>query len=120
LFGLRELYARADLVVVPVVETDFQAGITTILEAMAMGKAVVCTRTTGQTDTIVDDVTGVYVPPGDAPALRAAIEDLLVDPARRARLGAAARAWVTAHADIQVYAQRLADVATENTVDSAS
>ena len=58
LFDLRQLYADASFVVVPLQETDFQAGITTILEAMSMGKAVVCTRTTGQTDTIVDGETG--------------------------------------------------------------
>ena len=58
LFDLRQLYADAAFVVVPLQETDFQAGITTILEAMSMGRAVVCTRTTGQTDTIVDGETG--------------------------------------------------------------
>ena len=42
------------LVVVPLVENDFQAGITTILEAMSMGRAVICTRTTGQTDAVAD------------------------------------------------------------------
>ena len=53
-FDLRQLYADAALVVVPLQETDFQAGITTILEAMSMSRAIVCTRTTGQTDTIVE------------------------------------------------------------------
>ncbi len=53
-FELRQLYADAALVVVPLQETDFQAGITSILEAMSMARAIVCTRTTGQTDTIVD------------------------------------------------------------------
>ncbi len=58
LFELRQVYADAAIVVVPLEETDFQAGITTILEAMSMGRAIVCTRTTGQRDTIVDGVTG--------------------------------------------------------------
>ena len=107
-FDLRQLYADAALVVVPLQETDFQAGITTILEAMSMGRAIVCTRTTGQTDTIVDGETGRYVPPGDAAALRAAIEDLLADPAEAARLGAAGQRWVRAHADIEAYAADLA------------
>ena len=30
-----------------------------------MGKAVVCTRTSGQTDVVVDGDNGLYVPPGD-------------------------------------------------------
>ena len=43
--ALRALYAECLFVVMPLVETDFQAGVTTILEAMAMGKAVVCSAT---------------------------------------------------------------------------
>lgn len=110
LFDLRQLYADAAFVVVPLQETDFQAGITTILEAMSMGRAVVCTRTAGQTDTLVDEVNGVYVPPADVPALRGAIERLLADPATAARLGAAGRAWVVDHADIATYATDLAEL----------
>jgi glycosyltransferase involved in cell wall biosynthesis len=109
-FELRQLYADAALVVVPLQETDFQAGITTILEAMSMNRAIVCTRTTGQTDTILDGETGRYVPIGDAAALRAAIEDLLADPAEAARLGGAGQRWVRAHADIEAYAADLASL----------
>jgi glycosyltransferase involved in cell wall biosynthesis len=110
LFDLRQLYADASFVVVPLQETDFQAGITTILEAMSMGKAVVCTRTTGQTDTVVDDKNGLYVRPRDVRALRAAIDQLIEDPALAERLGAAGRRWVVEHADIDVYAAQLTTV----------
>lgn len=110
---LRQLYGDAAVVVVPLYEVDFQAGITTILEAMAMGKAVICTRTPGQTDTIVDGVTGRYVPPGDPRSLRQAIEDLLADPDTAARLGEAARSWVVEHADIDVYVERLGRVVAD-------
>ncbi len=110
LFELRELYAESRFVVMPLVDVDFQAGITTILEGMAMGRAIVCTRTPGQTDTVIDGDTGVYVPPGDAAALRAAIVRLLDDSAEAERLGANARKWVVNHADIDVYAQFLAGV----------
>ncbi|HEX5324161.1 MAG TPA: glycosyltransferase, partial [Capsulimonadaceae bacterium] len=58
---LRHLYAESGMVVVPLYEMDFQAGVTTILEAMAMGKPVITTRTQGQTDVIMEDKTGVYV-----------------------------------------------------------
>ena len=81
--ALRQLYADSLFVVMPLHDVEFQAGITTILEAMAMGKAVVCSRTRGQTDALVDGVTGIYVPPGDPVALRAAIERL----ARGSRAG---------------------------------
>jgi glycosyltransferase involved in cell wall biosynthesis len=107
---LRELYSESALVVVPLVEIDFQAGITTILEAMSMERAVICTRTSGQTDTIIDGSTGVYVPPGDAVALRAAIRRLLDDPAEVERLGGNARQWVVEHADVWAYAGVLKSV----------
>jgi glycosyltransferase involved in cell wall biosynthesis len=107
---LRGLYGRSRLVVMPLLDVDFQAGITTILEAMAMGRAVVCTRTTGQTDTIIDDVTGRYVPPGDADALRAAIQRLLESPDTCRVLGAGARAWAVEHAELDRYVERLAAV----------
>jgi glycosyltransferase involved in cell wall biosynthesis len=116
---LRALYAEADVVVVPVVETDFQAGITTILEAMAMAKPIICTRTSGQTDTIIDGVTGVYVPPGDPDAMRDAIERLLADPAWASSLGAAARRWAVEHADIHRYCERLARHVPDHVVVTA-
>jgi glycosyltransferase involved in cell wall biosynthesis len=105
---LRDVYAASRIVVAPLVDVDFQAGITTILEGMAMGRPIVVTRTPGQTDTVEDGVTGIYVPVGDAAALRTAIVDLLDDPERAARLGAAARSWVVEHADVERYAALLA------------
>ena len=107
LFELRQLYADAAFVVVPLRPSLFQAGVTTILEAMAMAKAVICTRTAGQTDVIVEGQTGLYVPPGDADALRAAIVRLLADREEAERLGASGREWVRANADVATYADRL-------------
>lgn len=58
---------------------------TAVLEAMALGVPVIASATGGLTELLADD-HGVLVPPGDAPALAAALESLLDDPARRARL----------------------------------
>jgi glycosyltransferase involved in cell wall biosynthesis len=110
LFELRQLYAEAAFVVMPLVDVDFQAGITTILEAMSMGRAVVCTRTPGQTDTIVDGETGVYVPPADPEALRAAIVRLLDDDREAERLGRHGREWAVERADVEVYAKHLSRI----------
>jgi glycosyltransferase involved in cell wall biosynthesis len=109
---LRQLYADSSVVVMPLLDTPFQAGVTTILEAMAMGKPVVCSRTRGQTDVLVDGETGVYVTPGDAAALREAVAALLDDPDRAAELGAAARAWVE-QCDVRRYAARIAEVVAD-------
>lgn len=67
-------------------------GIPNVLaEAMAMGLPVVTTAVSGIPEIVSDGVDGAIVPPADAPALAVALEALLADPARRARLGAAAR-----------------------------
>lgn len=108
LHELRSLYQRSDVVVMPLHDVDFQAGVTTILEAMSMGRAVVCSRTAGQTDIISDGVTGIYVPVGDVRSMRAAIEDLLEHPDRSRILGDNARQWVVQTADIEVYVRHLA------------
>jgi glycosyltransferase involved in cell wall biosynthesis len=110
-FDLRQLYQDAAFTVVPVVETDFQAGITAILESMAMGRATIVTKTEGQTDTIVDGENGVYVAPGDGRGLRRSIIDLLDRPTAARDIGTRGRRWVEQHADIGSYAARLNKVA---------
>jgi glycosyltransferase involved in cell wall biosynthesis len=94
---LRDLYARSRFVVVPLRPSDTDNGVTVILEAMAMGKAVICSRTRGQVDVIQDGVTGIFVPPGDAPALRKAMQDLWNDPARARAMGERGRAYIEKH-----------------------
>jgi glycosyltransferase involved in cell wall biosynthesis len=107
---LRDLYASSQFVVVPLYDTDFQAGVTTILEAMAMGKAVIVSRTRGQRDVIQDGINGLYVPPGDAPALRRAITDLLASPERAAELGANARRTVESAMSLDLWTDRISGV----------
>jgi len=106
-FELRELYARAAIAVVPIKQNKYQTGIATILEMMAMGKCVVATKTEGQTDTITDGVTGVYVPPGDPQALRRAIEGLLANPERVREIGQAARRFIEKEAGLDVFVERM-------------
>lgn len=112
-FELRKLYAASRLVVMPLVDVDFQAGITAILEAMSMERPVVCSRTSGQTDTIVDGETGIYVSPGDPGELRQAIRGLLQQPEERERIGQRSRDWVLENADVERYADRIASVVAE-------
>jgi len=62
-----------------------------ILEAHAAGKAVVATRATGIADAIVDGVTGVLVPVGDAEALAKGLESLLKNKDLATGMGSAGR-----------------------------
>ncbi|MEV7604332.1 glycosyltransferase family 4 protein [Paenarthrobacter sp. NPDC089322] len=91
---LRESYAAAKVVVVPLLPTDIDAGVNVILEAMAMGRPVVASRTAGQVDVIKDSVNGVFVPPGDATALKECIASLLADPESAEEMGRRGRAYV--------------------------
>jgi glycosyltransferase involved in cell wall biosynthesis len=64
---------------------------TTVLEAMASGRAVVATTTGGIVDMIADGGNGLLVPPGDEHKLAAAMGRLLNDTDLRLRLAAGAR-----------------------------
>ena len=62
-----------------------------MLEAMAYGVPVVTTSSCGIPDVITDGVDGVMVAPGDPAGLADALRDLVEDPARAERIGAAGR-----------------------------
>ncbi|OLE81880.1 MAG: hypothetical protein AUG06_00165 [Actinobacteria bacterium 13_1_20CM_2_65_11] len=111
--SLRDWYARAAVVVVPLIPNDFQAGVTTVLEAMAMGKAVVVSATTAQRDIVADGETGVCVAPGNPRALRLTLARLLDDEEERKRLGGNARRAAEAHFSLDAYTKRLADHLSE-------
>lgn len=125
---LRDLYARSRFVVVPLFETDFQAGVTLILEAMAMARAVIVSRTQGQRGVVRGPVwqagweewpedgeplaaaNGIYVPPGDAAALRSAIVYLLRRRDVAATLGANGSELARAEFSVEAFGRRFARV----------
>jgi mannosyltransferase len=82
----------------------------TLIEAMAVGAALVASRA-GAAELVVEDgVTGVLTPPGDADALVAALEPLMRDPAACVAMGTCGRARVTAQFSLDVEANRIAQV----------
>ena len=89
----RELIGDADLAVFPSWHEAFGNA---VMEAMAQGRAVVATRVGGIPEVVEDNVSGVLVEARDVAGLSDAMRQLLADPARRAALGAAARARVAA------------------------
>lgn len=81
--------AAADVVVHPSLNEIFPNAVG---EAMACGRPVVAADAGGTGELLGrEGDTGVLVPPGDAAALGAAVRELLADPARRDRIGEAAR-----------------------------
>ncbi len=104
---LRELYARSRFVVVSLLPTDSDNGLTTILESMAMAKPVICTRAEGQVDIIEDGVTGLMVPQGDPIALGNAISELWNNPERCKQMGMAGRRFIETHHSLEQFSEAI-------------
>ena len=68
-----------------------------VLESMALGVPTVATSVAGTPELVLDGESGLLVPPGDAPALAAALARLLGDGELRHRLGVAGARRVEAH-----------------------
>jgi glycosyltransferase involved in cell wall biosynthesis len=117
-YELRQLYADSRFIVMPLEDVNFQAGVTAMLEAMAMARAVVCSRVPGQTDVVEEGENGRYVPVRDAPALRAAIARLLAEPEEAERLGANGRRLIEREMNLDLYVERLAKI-VDDTITSA-
>jgi glycosyltransferase involved in cell wall biosynthesis len=110
---LRRLYARSRFVVIPLVPGDSDNGITSIVEAMAMGKAVICSRTRGQVGVVLDGETGLYVPAGDPRALQEAVRHLWGHPEVAERMGRAGRARVEQGHRFEDFVSRVRDLVEE-------
>jgi glycosyltransferase involved in cell wall biosynthesis len=83
-----QLLAASDLFVLPSLWEGLPMA---LLEGMASGLPVIATDVAGSRQVVVHGQSGILVSPGDAPALAAAITDLMGDELARARLAAAAR-----------------------------
>jgi glycosyltransferase involved in cell wall biosynthesis len=77
-----------------------------VIEAMMAGLPVVGTDIRGTREEVVDGITGLLVPAGDAAALAEALGMLCADAGLRARLGAAGRARAVERYDERVVIRR--------------
>lgn len=83
-----DILAAGDLFVMPSLSEGLPLA---LVEAMAMGLPIVASNVGGIPEVVARDTEAVLVPSASPPALAAAIGSLLVDPERRAALGAAAQ-----------------------------
>ena len=95
---LPEIYRRATMFVMPA-RADYCAGSVegfgiVYLEASASGLPVVAARSGGAAEAIIENETGLLIPPDDPPALTNAILRLLNDSGMRKKMGRAGRRWV--------------------------
>lgn len=84
------LMRRAAAVVVPLVDKKISTGQTVILQAMAMGKLVIATRTAGTEDYIDHMVDGLLISPGNVEEMTSAM-NAAADPELRRNCGDRAR-----------------------------
>ena len=80
---------------------------TVILEAMASARPVVSTMLAGIPESVIDKETGLLVPAGESGLFADALETLCRDAELRARYGAAGRARVEQHFQVETTVQPL-------------
>ena len=104
---LAGLYSGSDLFVWPAVGEPMGMA---MLEAQGRGLPVVAGRTRGVPDLVRHEETGLLVREGNAAAFAEAVQSLLRSPARRRRMGDAARARVAREHGFDAASERLGDL----------
>jgi glycosyltransferase involved in cell wall biosynthesis len=105
---IESYYRAADVFALPTTREGLP---NVLLEAMASGVTPVITRLDGVTDWIVEDGrSGRLVAAADEEGFAAALREAIGSPDTRARMGAAARAYVERHFTPQSTASRTLDV----------
>ena len=95
---VRELFLAMDIFVLPSITEGMS---NTLLEAMASRLACVATRVGGNPELIEDVHSGFLFEPRDVTGLTARLEQLILDPNRRAQVAAAARCRVETHFSLE-------------------
>lgn len=105
-----QLLAACDVFALP---SLYEGSSLAVLEAMAAGIPIVSSAIGGTEELIENGQSGLLVPPGDAPALAAALRKLLGDPKLREDFAARARERVDAGLRREQNADRVAEIYRE-------
>lgn len=84
---LLNMTAKAKLVVLPLQNKPISVGQSVLIQAMALGKAIIATKNAGTVDYIEHGINGLLVDPYDPRILRDSILSLLNDPGKASLLG---------------------------------
>lgn len=109
---LKGEYAKASVVVIPLDTStglNNAMGISALYEALAMGKAIVATKTEAMESYITNGVNGLLVEEGNVEAMRDALSRILLDGELRGRLERGARAYAENHLEAGQCTKNLAD-----------
>ena len=111
--AVSELYAWADIAVVPLLPNLHASGCTVIIEAVLNGKPVVCTDTGGLRAYFSEDEVR-YVPPQDPAALNRALHELARDDQMRFAMSTRAQVrMLSAGLSSRAYAHRHYEISRE-------
>jgi glycosyltransferase involved in cell wall biosynthesis len=102
--GVRALCAHADVLVLP---SHAEGLAMAILEGLSHGLAVITTPVGAHPEVIEPEVSGLFVTPGDVPALAGVLVRVINDESLRERLGRGGRERFVAEFDVPRYASRL-------------
>ena len=115
---LRQCYGReyikqlagADIVVLPLKNEKISSGQMVLLDAMALGKPVIITKTATSVEYGEHMKTLYFIEPDSVDELRSAINFLMDDPGLRSSIGSAAKAHYEAHHSIRPFVNGLVNV----------
>ncbi len=110
---LRELYSKAFFVIVPLIAVDYAAGVNVILESMAMGKAVIVSKSQGILDYVEDEITCLLVEPENVNDLSEKINFLLNNPSVTRKMGENGRKKIEKDINIDIYIEKLSKIIKE-------
>lgn len=98
---------NALFVIIPLKHPEFSSGQLVLLQAMALGKAVIATDCWGTRDYIEDMENGILVAPGEALQLREKILYLLSNPRKTERMGKNAKKTVEEYLNVRSFASAI-------------
>jgi glycosyltransferase involved in cell wall biosynthesis len=105
---VRPVIAEASVVVLP--SFGGEGSPRGVLEAMAVGRAVITTPVAGCKDTVIPGLNGFLVTPGDSEELAAAMERLCLNPELLYGFGRASRALACERFDVRQVNRRILEV----------
>ena len=107
---LKRLYEAARMHIIPIREMRFSSGQTTLLENMALGKAVIISDTAAVRDYVENGVTAICVRPGDVAQLREEIEKAWDNPIQNVYIGQQAAQVVRERFSSETFARKMVDL----------
>jgi glycosyltransferase involved in cell wall biosynthesis len=105
---LREYYNRATAIVVPLNAVRYAAGVTGLVEAMAMGRPVIVTRSPGIDEYCSNIPSSLLVSPHDDVQLSQAMQLVASDPNAAIQYGRLNREWALQNCSLKRYVETIA------------